>query len=78
MDITITINDELFEAPVKEAVGRRINEVVRNVVDKKIDSYKGKIEYAVEVYLAKRLTDKEILSEIDKSIARVVEERIRD
>lgn len=46
MEITVEINDTLFEKPVKEAVGRVIYDIVDRQVNKLIVKYEGSIQDA--------------------------------
>ena len=76
MEFTIKIEDSSFEKPIEDAVSRQVNSVVNEVVRKKIESYQSEIEKAVELYLSKRMSDTNVKSEIDKAIARIVEEKL--
>jgi hypothetical protein len=78
MEFTLQIDDKLFEQPIKDAVSRAVNSVVATAVSNKIIEYRSDIDQAVELYLAKRLTDKEIKSEIDKAVERIINERLED
>ena len=78
MDITIRIDENLFEEPIKEAVARIVHNLVRESVQKHIYTYQDQINKSVEVYLAKRLTDETVKKHIDLATASIIEDRLRN
>ena len=76
MEFTIQIEQEVFEEALKTALARQIKIVVQSSVDKSINDYRTKIEHAVDLHLSKRLTNKDIESEMEKAVTRIVQDRI--
>jgi hypothetical protein len=76
MEIVIKVDDALLEPHVREAVSRCIVENVKRTVLIQMSYYSDKIDHAVELYLAKRLTDKRVFNEIDAAVKRIIDERL--
>ena len=78
MDITVTINDETLDEPVRKAVAQAVNQVVRDKAHQAIANYRGEIEQAIEKYIAKNIDDEKIKSMINSEIVEILSERIRN
>jgi len=76
MKIEVEIEQAVFEAPVKEAVANAVRRVVDSRVDALLGGYRIEIEKAVDVYLAKRLTDTTIKNSIDQAVAQLIQDRL--
>lgn len=77
MDFHIKIEDESFQAPLKDAVARAIQSVIHIEADKFVRGYNKQISDSVLAYLNKRLTDEKIKSDIDIAVKRIIEEKLR-
>jgi len=76
MRFTIEMDEKLIIEAVTKEFSVKLNAVTREIASKAMENYRGKVEKAVELYLAKRLTDKEISSLIDKAVAVIIEDKI--
>ncbi len=78
MEITVVINDEMLDGPIREAVSRAVNELVKRKSNELISKYHDKIENAIDIYLSKKLTDDKIKSMIDSQVVEHLSNRILD
>ena len=78
MEIVVVINDNMLDEPVRKAVASAVSEVVRAKGYEVVAKYRSQIEGAIEVYLAKRLTDDKIKAMIDSEVVEQMANRIRD
>lgn len=78
MIIEVVIDDAMLEEPVKKAVASAVNQVVREVANKKINELQNEIGKAVEIFLAKRITDAELKKMINSNMKSIMREKIID
>lgn len=78
MEFTIVIEDELIGQAVKEEIVKEIRRRVERAVQMNLSQYTNTLNSAVEAYLAKRLTDKEIMTKIEEATKQIIEDKIRD
>lgn len=78
LKLEFVIDEESLMVPVKSAASVAINNIVRKLVDEKIRAYIGPIEKAVDIYLAKRLTDEKITELINNEVKTQIGDRIRE
>jgi hypothetical protein len=76
MKIEIIIDDYMLDEPVRKAVAQAVHVEVRNRVDKLIHRYQDQINEAVDVYLAKKLTDDKLKDIINTEVNTQLKERI--
>ena len=78
LKLEFVINEDVLMPVVKSAASTAIAQMVRRVIDSKMEEYRSHIEQAVDVYLAKRLTDKNIKDMINSELKQQLAERIHE
>lgn len=78
MEITIEIDDKILEEPVRLAAARAINDKVRYLVDRKINTFQNEFEIAITKYLDKTLTPEVLKSKIDNVVLTLIKERLEE
>jgi hypothetical protein len=74
MKIEFDIPEELFQSLVKESVVKAFSQLVERHAAQAVAQVSSRVDEAIEVALAKRVTDLELKSMIDKSLV----ERIKN
>lgn len=77
MGITVVIDDDMLQEPVKRQVAIAVNMAVRDIVNKKVASMTSEIEDAINKYMVKNLTDDQIKTIINTEAITQLRERIR-
>lgn len=78
MEITFDIPDTVIQATVKDAVMRQLQQTITEQVVRQRERWQGQVEKAVDVHLAKRLTDEDLKKVIDSAVAQRVREILDD
>lgn len=80
--LTIPVNVEIDEDDIAKEVKKVVVSAVLDSVRSRVSMITAKmgheINEAIEVYLNKRLTAEDLKAEIDKAVARLVEEKLRE
>lgn len=78
MEVTIVIDDKMLELPVRDAVAKAVNEVIRFQVNKKLSMMQTEIESGVQKYLDRTLTSDVLKFKIDESVKELLRDRLEE
>lgn len=78
MEITIVLDDDLLLETIKKQASIAVNQEVRKIIEKRINSMITSLESSVEAYLDKNLTSETIKKMVDNSTVELLKEKIEE